>query len=586
MAESARYGSDLVVDLLKTLGIKYVAFNPGSSFRGIHDSLVNYGSGNPEILLVHHEEISVAIAHGYGIAAGKPMAAITHDMVGLQHASMAIYNAWCDRAPVIVMGGGGPMDVSKRRPWIEWVHTALVQGNLVRDFVKWDDQPYGATSVVESLIRAYRLATEKLQGPVYIAFDSDWQESPLTEKVQIPALKGQHQATPIAPDPAAIEKVASWLMAAKFPLILADRHGPDPKAVNALVELADLTATPVLDLGKRFNFPNTHPLDMTGDEMAIIPQADLIILLEVEDPYGCLHRMGEKRDEIKYLASPGTQIVDISLRDLSARSWSNAYERLAEVDLSIIGDSGVAVEQLVSLCKSMKKGTGAEREKRRESLQKRHQALRREWAETAAGLGAVKPIATEWLAHVIGQAIAGEDWVLAAGALRNWPRRLWTWDKPYRWIGDSGGAGLGHGPGAAIGVALANRGKNRLCLDIQPDGDFMMTPQAIWTAVSSKIPLLMVMYNNLSYFNSEHHSVTMARQRQRSEATSLIGTAIDNPKVNFAGLARDFGAYGEGPVTEPQDIRPALDRAIASIKKTGLPALVDVVCAKKERRGR
>ncbi len=582
MAGNVRYGSDLVVDLLKSLGIEYVAFNPGSSFRGIHDSLVNYGTGNPEILMCQHEEISVAIAHGYGVAAGKPMAVLTHDMVGLQHASMAIYNAWCDRAPMLVLGGGGPMDVSKRRPWIEWVHTALTQGNLVRDFVKWDDQPYGDVSVVESLIRGYRLATTKPSGPVYIAFDSDWQETPTD--VNVPVMKGQHLATPIAPDPAALEKLAGWLLEAEFPLIMADRHGPDPKAVASLVELADLTSTPVIDLGKRFNFPNTHPLDLTGAQDTLIPRADLIVLLEVEDPYGCLHRMGAAREQVKSLVSPGTKVVDISLRDLSTRSWSSAYERLAEVDVNILGDSAVAVRQLVSLCKDMKKGLDDDlRSRRRDSLEQERLKQRRKWGEQATSLSSAKPIATEWLAQVIGEAIRGEDWVLGSGSLRGWPRRLWDWDKPYRWTNESGGAGLGHGPGCAIGAALAHRGKNRLCIDIQPDGDFLMTPQAIWTAVKSKIPLLIIMYNNRSYFNSEMHSLTVARNRARPEENRGVGTVIDDPPVNFAGLARDFGAWGEGPVTDPGDIKPALQRAIAAIKETGLPALVDVICEKKER---
>ncbi|MBI4333060.1 MAG: thiamine pyrophosphate-binding protein [Chloroflexi bacterium] len=588
MTENIRYGSDLVVDLLKRLGIEYVAFNPGSSFRGIHDSLVNYGSGNPQILLCQHEEISVAIAHGYAVAAGKPMVAITHDLVGLQHASMAIYNAWCDGAPVIVLGGGGPMDVSKRRPWIEWVHTALVQGNLIRDFVKWDDQPYGTTSVVESLIRSYRLATAKPRGPVYIALDSDWQESPVEKGLEIPPLRGMVQSAPISPDQAALEKVAAWLWHAEFPLIIADRHGPDPDAVGSLVELADMTGTPVIDMGRRFNFPGTSPLDLAGAEADLIPRADLVILLEAEDPFGCLHqRMGHGKDPVASLVPPGTKVVDISLRDISTRSWSNAYGRLVEVDMNVPGDSAIAVRELVSICKKLTRGREDEfRLKRKETLTRLRHRLRREWLETALSLFEARPIATEWLAHVIGEAVKGEDWVLVAGGLRGWPRRLWNWDKSYRWVGDSGGGGLGHGLGAAIGAALAHKGKNRLCIDIQPDGDLLMTPQAIWTAVKCNIPLLVVVYNNRSYFNSEDHSATVARQRGRSEVSKLIGTAIEDPPVNFAGLARDFGAYGEGPVEDPKQIRPALDRAITHIKNTGLPALVDVVCEKKERKGR
>lgn len=179
----AEWGSDVVVDLLKAFEIEYVAINPGATFRGLHDSLVNYGGNHaPEIILCTHEEIAVALAHGYARASGKPMGAAVHNVVGLQHASMAIYNAWADRLPVIVMGGTGPMDTANRRPWIDWVHTALVQGNLVRDFVKWDDQPASVEAVPDSFIRAYRLATTDPMGPVYICYDGDVQEKSSTVK--------------------------------------------------------------------------------------------------------------------------------------------------------------------------------------------------------------------------------------------------------------------------------------------------------------------------------------------------------------------------------------------------------------------
>ena len=153
-----RYGSDLVVDLLRAAGIEHVAINPGATFRGIHDSLVNYGERRPEHILTNHEEIAVAMAHGYAKAKGRPMAAFVHDIVGLQHASMAIYNAFCDRAPILVLGGGGPMDATRRRPWIDWIHTALVQGNQVRDYVKLDDQPASVSAIPEAILRAWRVA--------------------------------------------------------------------------------------------------------------------------------------------------------------------------------------------------------------------------------------------------------------------------------------------------------------------------------------------------------------------------------------------------------------------------------------------
>src|SRR5205807_1575126 len=161
--------------------------NPGATFRGIHDSIVNYGGNTqPELLQCCHEEVAVALAHGYAKAAGKPMAAILHNVVGLQHASMAIFNAWCDRAPMLVMGGTGPMAVEQRRPWIDWIHTALVQGQAVRDFVKWDDQPASLASIPEAIIRGYRIAMTEPKGPVYLCFDAALQEMPLSEDVPVP----------------------------------------------------------------------------------------------------------------------------------------------------------------------------------------------------------------------------------------------------------------------------------------------------------------------------------------------------------------------------------------------------------------
>jgi acetolactate synthase-1/2/3 large subunit len=177
MQGKPEYGSDIVVDILKSLGIEYAAMNPGASFRGIHDSLVNYGGNTePEIILCNHEQVAVAIAHGYSMASGRPMAAIIHNIVGLLNAANPIYGAWLARVPVYILGGGGPMAQEKRRPWVDWVHTALVQGNAVRDFVKWDDQPNTLPGLVDSMIRAYQISMTEPQGPTYICIDAELQE--------------------------------------------------------------------------------------------------------------------------------------------------------------------------------------------------------------------------------------------------------------------------------------------------------------------------------------------------------------------------------------------------------------------------
>jgi acetolactate synthase I/II/III large subunit len=583
-----QYGSDLVVDLLKAVGIEYVAFNPGSTFRGIHDSLVNYGADNPKIIFCNHEEIAVAIAHGYGVAAGKPMAVITHNIVGLLHATMAIYNAWCDTATVMVLGGGGPMEVDKRRNWVDWLHTALVQGNVVRDYVKWDDQPFGMDAVVESFLRGYRIATAEPKGPVYLCLDAGLQETPIEAPVEIPRSPGTLRSTSIAPDPDIVERVAEWLVKAEMPVIMADRMGGGAEGVQALVELVELLAAPVIDLGRRFNFPNTNRLDLTGSEEDILAEADLVLALEVEDLFGAFRRGAHgpksQRSEYRLCVSPKARVVDVSLRDLVTRGWSADYQHLQKVDLTVLAEPAIMVRQLVAICRRMVNRSGSSsREQRRKEMARTHQQNRRKWRQEAESLSQVKPIATAWLAHELGEVIKAEDWVLANGELRGWPRRLWDWDAPYRYVGQSGGAGLGHDMGASIGVALAHRGKGRLLINLQPDGDLLYTPQAIWTAAHHKIPLLIVMYNNRSYFNSENFARIMAESRNRPAENRGVATRIIDPVVDFATVARGFGAHGMGPVEDPGELRQVLRSAIKLLKKEQLPVLVDVVCRSEER---
>src|SRR6202011_4988250 len=272
------YGSDLVVDLLAALGIEYAAFNPGASFRGLHDSLVNYGGDRqPRTILCTHEEISVALAHGYAKATGRPMVAALHDVVGLQHACMAIFNAWCDRVPVLLLGGTGPMDSTRRRPWIEWIHTALVQGNHVRDFVKFDDQPASAAGLAESILRAYRLMAAEPTGPVYVCLDAALQEDPLPRDVSVPNdLERWIQQAPVQADPDGLRTAAQWLAQSRRPVILADTVGRSKSGIDALLALAERLDAPVVDLGSRFNFPSTHPLEATERRAQLLADADVV----------------------------------------------------------------------------------------------------------------------------------------------------------------------------------------------------------------------------------------------------------------------------------------------------------------------
>ncbi len=575
------FGSDVVVDLMKAHDIEYTAFNPGATFRGIHDSIVNYGGNyKPEVIFCHHEEISVAIAHGYAKAKGKPMIAICHNMVGLQHASMAIFNAYIDRVPMLVLGGTGPMNTKRRRPRIDWIHTALVQGNQVRDYTKWDDQPYSLADVPDSFIRGYRIATTDPTAPVYINYDADIQEDAVKAMVDMPDVSRHSRPAPAQANPEALRRAAEMLVNAKNPLIVADMLGRNPKAVPMLIELAEVLAAPVVDKGARFNFPAVHPLDVTDGAREILQKADFILALDVGDLFGALTTVSKQTRESEYVTTPGVRIASISMNDMLVHSWANDFQALQAIDIPMTADTSVAVPELTRLCRELIGNDSAKKatiEGRQKELSEKHKSRRAKWLSDAQAKGSQKDISTAWLALEIGEAIKREDWVCVNGTSNGWTRRLWDLSKPNQSLGGSGGAGLGYGPGAAIGAALALKGSGKLAVAIQSDGDMLMTSSAIWTAAKHRIPLLMIMHNNQSYYNSEEHGIEVAKFRKRPVENAPIGTHVDDPAIDFAMMAKSFGVNSEGPVRNPADLRPAIERGVKYVKEKQLPYLVDVI---------
>jgi len=576
-----QYGSDVVVDLMKAFDIEYAAFNPGATFRGIHDSIVNYGGNyKPEVIFCNHEEISVAVAHGYAKAKGKPMIAIVHNMVGLQHASMAIFNAYIDRVPIMVLGGTGPMNTKRRRPRIDWIHTALVQGNQVRDYVKWDDQPYSLADVPDSFTRGYRIATTEPMAPVYINYDADIQEDSLTSVLDIPDVSRYAPPAPVQANPEALRRAAQLLVNAQTPLIIADTLGRNPRTVPVLVELAELLGAPVVDKGARFNFPTAHPLDATDGARDLLQKADVILALDVADLFGSLTTVSKQTRDCEYVTSPTVKLISISMHDMLVHSWAGDYQALQALDVPMCADTAVAVPELTRLCRELLGHDGSKKsaiEARQKELSDKHKSRRAKWLADAQTKGSQKEISTAWLALELGETIKKEDWVLVNGTSNGWARRLWDFSKPNQYLGASGGAGVGYGSGAAIGAALALKGTGKLAVDIQSDGDLLMTSSSLWTAAKHRIPLLIVMHNNQSFYNSEEHGIEVAKFRNRPVENAGIGTHVDDPAVDYAKLAQSFGVNAEGAVRNPADLRPALERGLKFIKEKNLPYLVDVI---------
>jgi thiamine pyrophosphate-dependent acetolactate synthase large subunit-like protein len=582
---TAEYGSDLAVEMLRMLDVPYVALNPGASFRGLHDSFVNFPGGGPEMVQCCHEEIAVAVAMGYARVTGKPMAAALHSMVGLQHGSMAIYNAWCERLPVLVLGGTGPMASENRRNWIDWVHTALVQGNQVRDYVKWDDQPASLADIPTSLLRGYRIAMTEPKGPVYICYDVDLQEKAVPEPMMLPDVSRFAPPLPVAADPDALKEAAKLLAGASWPVIVVDALGRYPETIPALVALAEMLAAPVISTGG-YNLPSNHPLNVSARRGEVLRQADVVLALDVADLAGALGTgVVAQYDPSQYI-SPDAKVIHISLWDLLQHSWAADYERLQPVDLPITAATRLAVPELVEHCRRAiaDDRTAAERvAHRRPEVEKIHAAISEQRKAAMERNWASSPISPDRLYGELWQIVKDRPWTFVNGGAGG--RGGFETTEPEQMVsgGGASGAGLGSAAGGAIGATLALRDSDRLFISVQGDGDFLYAPSSLWTAANMKLPLLTIVNNNRSYGNDEGHQEHMAITRGRPVENKGIGIYIEDPAPDCSSIANGFGVEGLGLVTDPDKLRPALERAVEIVTKERRPVLVDVLTQRASR---
>jgi thiamine pyrophosphate-dependent acetolactate synthase large subunit-like protein len=571
-----RPGSDFMLDVIKSLNIDYIAANPASSFRSLHESIVNYGGNKkPEFLTCMHEESSVAIAHGYAKAAGKPMAVLAHASVGLQHAAMAVYNAWVDRVPVFMMAGNG-VNAATRRPGTEWNHCVQDPAALLRDFTKWDDQPASLQHFAESTVRAYKMMMAPPQEPVLITMDIDLQEEPIhEEKLSIPKLV---LSAPPQADEKALREAAKMLVAASNPLIVADRCARSQEGVDALVRLAETLQCPVASTGNRMNFPSAHYLDVSESRGTLLREADVILMLECADPWGILHNMGDPWKDVRRVAKPGVKVIHITLADLIMKSNYQDMQRFSPADLPISGDAQTSLAPLTEAVKRELSSTRvAELAARVDGFRKRSRSTKERLKADAAIGWDSSPVSTARLSAEVWNVIKNEKWCLPVSDRVAWPTRLWPTSRFHHMLGSSGAQGVGYAAPGAVGAALANRDRGILTVTLQPDGDLCYAPGVLWTAAHHKIPLLMVMYNNRGYVQEIMHLQRMSSQHQRDPKTAKIGTMIYDPEVDFAKIAQGFGVWAEGPISDPNALGPALARAL-KVVKGGAPALVDVVC--------
>ncbi len=575
-----RPGADFMVDIIKSLGIEYITANPGSSFRGLHESVINYGGDkNPELITCCHEESAVGMAHGYSKIDGKPLGVFLHGTVGLQHAAMAIYNAYCDHVPVYMIVGN-MIDATLRRPGVEWDHSVQDAAATVRDFVKWDDLPISLPHFAESAVRAYKIAMTPPMEPVLLVADSELQEKAIPENsgLRVPKLT---LATPPQGDSGSVAEAARLLVAAENPVIITDRVARTPAGLALLIELAEALQAPVIDQGGRMNFPSRHPLNQSAQGRTLIADADVILGLEVTDFWGTVNSF---REQLHRSSEPimnlGAKLISITASDLYLKSNYQDFQRYTEVDLALAADGEATLPALIE---AVKRGINGDRKR---VFQERGAALAAarqdalEQARTEATYAwDASPVSTARLCAELWAQIKDKDWSLVSETvpwISNWPMRLWSFDKHYQSIGGAGGHGVGYAAPASLGAALANQKHGRLTVTIQCDGDLMYAPGILWTSAHHHIPLLSIMHNNRGYHQELMHVQRMADRHNRGITRPHIGTTLIGPDIDYAKLAQSMGVHAEGPITDPKELGPAIRRAI-EVVRGGEPALVDVV---------
>lgn len=562
----ATHGSDRMLDLLRALGARYLPANPGSSFRGLHDSVVNHGANrDPQFLLCHNELIAISLAHGYAKAAQRPGFAAVHDLVGLMQASMGVYNALVDEVPLVVLGGGGPADVSLRRP-IDYIHAAAAQTNLVRDFVKWDAEPMDLLGTEEAIAQAHRVATTVPAGPTYVTLDAGVQEQRLSvaEQQRASALPMAVPPAGFSLDPRSIDAIALTALAADRPVIVVGPLGYSPEATRAVVALAEALDAAVLDVDHAAVVPSDHELNLTGDG-PVLRDADLIIAIGVRDIRAVLESVLGRREGTVLRPGLDAEVIDIGLRDLTLRGWGGNGYSTPKITSRYAAEPVAAAAALAGRIEELM--VELDDERRRRSLERRAVVADRHAALLERGRVQVRdrwddrPIAPGRMVAELWAAVKGVPWQLAMRNTRTFPIGVWEFTDANDYLGHSGGAGVGYGPGAMVGAALGAMDSGRLGVGIGGDGDFLMHPGALWTAVHYRIPMLYVINDNRSFFNDEDHQVAIAKDRGRPGENGHIGMRMQDPEVDIAAIARGYGAWAAGPIEDPDDLATAFAEA-------------------------
>lgn len=571
-------GSDVIVETLKELGIEYVAANPGSSFEGLQESLVNYGdppNTMPEFITALHEESAVDMAHGYGKAEGRPMCALLHGTLGIQHASMAIYQAYYSGTPIVLMAGRDDTFIQ--------AHTANDMAAMVRSFTKWDAQPASLSGCVEALREAYNQAMTPPTGPALVVIDIELQKQ---EAAGFSLPKNRPASVP-AIDTTTAHEIARELVSADNPRLAVGRLRT-PEGVRLAVELAELTgaSTSTLATFGPMSFPQRHPLCGPG------ANTEYDFTLGVEAGPADIGLIGrgidsqfETRDEMEVgfgalrPARPGFEPGELPPDPGLIPRFAAGSDVDRRIDVDAEASLPLIIEEVKRLISPGQRRVAEERSKRHGTANlDAHVRMVRQAVDNARIGWDASPVSTARIYAELWTLIKDEDWCLASPSAFSGAHHqtLWDHNKPYSYLGGQGAAGIGYGLGASTGAALAARQRGRFVINVQCDGDINYAPGALWTAAHHQLPMLTVMHNNRAWHQELMFLEFMAGARGRGTDRVHIGSTLRAPFIEYSKMAAAYGMASEGPISDPSQLSAALARGVASVKK-GEPYLIDVL---------
>jgi thiamine pyrophosphate-dependent acetolactate synthase large subunit-like protein len=560
-----RPGSDLMVQAFRDLGLVYVAAQAGSTFEGIQESVINYGNPPnkmPEFITALHEESAVAIAHGYAKAEGKPMLALLHGTIGIQHASMAIYNAYYDRAPVVMIAGNDRGDIPS--------HTASDMAGMVRSFTKWDAQPKTLDEALAAIHRAYNEAITPPMAPTLVVMDSELQKMD-APGYKLPPYKGPVFTTV---DPTRTKEIAKALVEAQNPRIAVGRLRT-PQGVMLAVQLAELVgaSTSTAAANGPMSFPQRHPLCGPGADTAY----DYTLGLETRGVQASI--IGPDLPTIVAQRDP----AHIGFGGLDPNGSGGRGGRGGNAAPPIQADAEASLPAIIDEVKRLmtadKARLVADRTaKHAEANQRAHvEAVKAAVEGMRAGWNG-SPISTARVYAELWPLIMHEDWCLSSPTFFSGGHnvRIWDHNKPYSCLGGQGAGGMGYGAPASVGAALAARDHGRIVVNIQCDGDLNYAPGVLWTAVHHKLPLLNIMHNNRAWHQEYMYVAFMTGVRGRGTDRAHIGSTLRDPYIDYAKMAAGYGMKGEGPISDPTLLAAALKRGVDTVKR-GEPYMIDVI---------